>query len=90
MMQYQDEIYYCIVANDNDLTLAEIIKLHIKRAETSENKIKEFKNGFNVSYLRSSNLQANVFCFYIYIIVVYNVFIKLMQTIKQQTYKESL
>jgi len=43
MMQHQDEIYYCIATNDNDLTLAEIIKLHRQRGETSENKIKELK-----------------------------------------------
>ena len=26
MMQHQDEIFYCIAANDNDLTPAEIIR----------------------------------------------------------------
>ena len=55
MMQHQDEIYYCIATNDNDLTPQEIIKLHRQRGDTSENKIKELKNGFNMSYLPSSN-----------------------------------
>ena len=63
MMQYQDEIYYCIATNDNDLSLQEIIKLHRQRAETSENKIKELKNGFNMSYLPTSNFEANAFYF---------------------------
>lgn len=63
MMQYQDEIYYCIATNDNDLSSEEIIKLHRQRGETSENKIKELKNGFNMSYLPTSNTQANAFYF---------------------------
>ncbi|MEA3384320.1 MAG: IS1380 family transposase [Campylobacterota bacterium] len=63
MMQYQDEIYYCIATNDNDLTPEEIIKLHRQRGETSENKLKELKNGFNMSYLPTSNTQANAFYF---------------------------
>jgi len=63
MMQYQDEIYYCIATNDNDLSSEEIIKLHRQRGETSENKIKELKNGFNMSYLPTSNTQANGFYF---------------------------
>lgn len=63
MMQYQDEIYYCIATNDNNLAPQEIIKLHRQRGETSENKIKELKNGFNMSYLPTSNTQANAFYF---------------------------
>ena len=63
MMQHQYEIYYCIATNDNDLTPVEIIKLHRQRGETSENKIKEFKKGFNMSYLPSSNLEAMLFTF---------------------------
>jgi hypothetical protein len=74
MMQYQDEIYYCIATNDNDLTPAEIIKLHRQRGEASENKIKELKNGFNMSYLPSSNFDANAFYFYIGT-VAYNLFL---------------
>jgi len=74
MMQHQDEIYYCIATNDNDLTPAEIIKLHRQRGETSENKIKELKNGFNMSYLPSSTLEANAFYFYIGTLA-YNLFL---------------
>lgn len=51
MMQYQDEIYYCIATNDNNLSPQEVINLHRQRGDTSENKIKELKNGFNMSYL---------------------------------------
>jgi len=60
MMQHQDEIYYCIATNDNDLTPAEIIKLHRQRGETSENKIKELKNGFNMSIMSPHNSQLSL------------------------------
>ncbi len=65
MMQHQDEIYYCIATNDNDLSPEEIIKLHRQRGETSENKIKELKNGFNMNYLPTSDFEANAFYFQI-------------------------
>jgi len=74
MMQYQDEIYYCIATNDNDLTPQEIINLHRQRGETSENKIKELKNGFNMSYLPTSNFEANSFYFAIGTLA-YNLFL---------------
>ena len=61
MAKYEDERYYCIATNDNDSTTQEIIKLHRQRAETSENKIKELKNGFNMSYLPTSHFEANSF-----------------------------
>ena len=57
--QYYQELHYCIATNDNDLTPQEIIKLHRQRGETSENKIKELKNGFNASYLPTSNTILN-------------------------------
>ena len=78
MMQYQDEIYYCIATNDNDLSPEEIIKLHRQRGDTSENKIKELKNGFNMSYLPSSNFEANAFYFQIGTLA-YNLFLLFKQ-----------
>ena len=89
MMQYQDEIYYCIATNDNDLTSEEIIKLHRQRAQTSENKIKELKNGFNMSYLPSSNLEANAFYFYIGV-VAYNLFLLFKQILDKNLQKHTV
>jgi hypothetical protein len=89
MMQYQDEIYYCIATNDNDLTPEEIIKLHRQRGEASENKIKELKNGFNMSYLPSSNLQANAFYFYIGT-VAYNLFLLFKQILDTNLQKHTV
>jgi hypothetical protein len=89
MMQHQDEIYYCIATNDNDLTPEEIIKLHRQRGETSENKIKELKNGFNMSYLPSSNLQANAFYFHIGT-VAYNLFLLFKQILDKNLQKHTV
>jgi len=89
MMQHQDEIFYCIATNDNDLTQEEIIKLHRQRGETSENKIKELKNGFNMSYLPSSNLEANAFYFQIGT-VAYNLFLLFKQILDKNLQKHTV
>jgi len=89
MMQHQNEIYYCIATNDNDLTPEEIIKLHRQRGETSENKIKELKNGFNMSYLPSSKLEANAFYFYIGTLA-YNLFLLFKQILNSNLQKHTV
>jgi len=89
MMQHQDEIYYCLATNDNDLTPQEIIKLHRQRGETSENKIKELKNGFNMSYLPSSNMQANAFYFQIGTLA-YNLFLLFKQILDKNLQKHTV
>ena len=76
--QQKDEMYYCVATNDNDLTAIEIVKLHRQRGETSENKIKELKNGFNMSYLPTSNFEANSFYFAIGTLA-YNLFLLFKQ-----------
>jgi len=43
MMQYQNEIYYCIATNDNELSPKEIIKLHRQRVTFKE-------NGFDIHF----------------------------------------
>ncbi len=86
MAQYEDERYYCIATNDNDSTPTEIIKLHRQRAETSENKIKELKNGFNMSYLPTSNFKANSFYFAIGTLA-YNLFL-LFKEILDSSFKK--
>jgi hypothetical protein len=89
MMQHQDEIYYCIATNDNDLSPEEIIKLHRQRGETSENKIKELKNGFNMSYLPTSNFEANAFYFAIGTLA-YNLFLLFKQILDKNLQKHTI
>jgi hypothetical protein len=59
----REEKYYTIATNDFDLDAKEVLVLHRQRGETSENKIKELKNGFNMSYLPTSSFEANAFYF---------------------------
>jgi len=61
--QLHEEMYYTVATNDFELNAKEILARHKQRGETSENKIKELKNGFNMSYLPTSNFEAYAFYF---------------------------
>ncbi len=74
----KEERYYTIATNDTDLDVKAILKLHRQRGETSENKIKELKSGFNMSYLPTSNFDANSFYFSIGTLA-YNLFLLFKQ-----------
>ena len=87
--KYKDEMYYCIATNDNDLSAEEIVKLHRQRGETSENKIKELKNGFNMSYLPTSNFEANAFYFSIGTLA-YNLFLLFKQILDKTLQKHTV
>jgi len=86
---HQEEIYYCVATNDNNLTAEKIIKLHRQRGETSENKIKELKNGFNMSYLPTSNFEANSFYFAIGTLA-YNLFLLFKQILDKNLQKHTV
>lgn len=88
-LQYAKELYYCIATNDNELTPNEIIKLHRQRGETSENKIKELKNGFNMSYLPTSNFKANSFYFAIGSLA-YNLFLLFKKILDKNLQKHTI
>jgi len=88
-LQYAKELYYCIATNDDDLTPKEIIQLHRQRGETSENKIKELKNGFNMSYLPTSNFEANSFYFAIGTLA-YNLFLLFKQILDSSLQKHTV
>ena len=76
--QLHKEMYYTVATNDFDLSAKEILALHRQRGETSENKIKELKNGFNMSYLPTSNFEANAFYFAIGVLA-HNLFLLFKQ-----------
>ncbi len=88
-LAYSKELYYCIATNDADLSSEEVIKLHRQRGETSENKIKELKNGFNMSYLPTSNLEANSFYFAIGTLA-YNLFLLFKQILDSNLQKHTV
>ena len=80
--QYFEEHYHVIATNDLEHTAQEMLELYRQRGETSENRIKELKLGFNMSYLPTSDFMANAFYFAIGTLA-YNVFVLFKQTFKE-------
>lgn len=72
--QYNSTRYHAIATNNTDLTAQEIVTLYRQRAHTSENSIKELKNGFNLEYLPTSDFISNALYFAIGTLA-YNLFI---------------
>lgn len=72
--QYNSTRYHAIATNNNELTAQEIVALYRQRAHTSENSIKELKNGFNLDYLPTSDFISNALYFTIGTLA-YNIFI---------------
>lgn len=87
--QYHNERYYVIATNNNELSPIDIVKLYRQRGETSENKIKEFKNGFNMDYLPSSDFISNALYFQIGTLA-YNTFILFKQILDVNLQKHTI
>lgn len=87
--QYHKERYYVIATNNNELSRQEIVKLYRQRGETSENKIKELKNGFNMDYLPSSDFISNALYFQIGTLA-YNLFILFKQILDVNLQKHTI
>ncbi len=80
--QYFEEHYHVIATNDLEHTAQEMLELYRQRGETSENRIKELKLGFNMNYLPTSDFMANAFYFAIGTLA-YNVFVLFKQTFEE-------
>jgi len=62
LQAYIEEKYHIIATNaDESLSAKEIVSFYRQRGNESENRIKELKSGFNLSYLPSSNFMSNAF-----------------------------
>ena len=84
------ERYHVIATNaDEHLSAEEVVQFYRKRGDTSENRIKEFKNGFNLSYLPSSDFIVNAFYFQIGVLA-YNLFILFKQTLQNSWQKHTV
>ena len=88
-VQYHKERFYVIATNNNDLSATEIINLYRQRGETSENKIKELKNGFNMNYLPSSDFISNALYFQIGTLS-YNLFILFKTILESNLLKHTI
>jgi hypothetical protein len=74
LLSYASERYTVIATNDLKMSPEEIVYFYRQRGDTSENRIKELKNGFNLKYLPTSHFQANALYFHIGTLA-YNLFI---------------
>ena len=91
LLAYANERYSVIATNaeDTSLTAQEVVKLYRQRGETSENRIKALKGGFNLSYLPTSDFMANALYFQIGALA-YNLFIMFRQTLQQSWQKHAV
>ncbi len=74
LLSYASERYSVIATNSETMSAKEIVRFYRQRGDTSENRIKELKNGFNLKYLPTSNFEANALYFNIGTLA-YNLFI---------------
>jgi len=65
LLSYASERYTVIATNDPKMSPEEIVHFYRQRGDSSENRIKELKNGFNLKYLPTSHFQANALYFHI-------------------------
>ncbi|BAF71957.1 conserved hypothetical protein [Sulfurovum sp. NBC37-1] len=84
------EHYHVIATNAAEsMSAQDVVVFYRKRGDTSENQIKELKNGFNLSYLPSSNFISNAFYFQIGVLA-YNLFILFKQMLKNSWQKHTV
>jgi hypothetical protein len=84
LLAYASERYHVIATNADDHTMSaeDIVMFYRKRGDTSENRIKELKNGFNLKYLPTSDFTGNAFYFSIGVLA-YNLFVLFKETLKE-------
>ncbi len=84
LLAYASERYHVIATNadEEEMSMQDVVMFYRKRGDTSENRIKELKNGFNLKYLPTSDFIANAFYFQIGILA-YNLFVLFKETLQQ-------
>lgn len=91
LLTLASERYSVIATNaeDTELSIQEIVRLYRQRGETSENRIKALKGGFNLNYLPTSDFMANALYFQIGALA-YNLFIMFKQTMEHSWQKHTV
>lgn len=82
LMAYASECYHVIATNADEMSAQDVVMFYRKRGDTSENRIKELKNGFNLKYLPTSDFIANAFYFQIGVLA-YNLFVLFKETLQK-------
>jgi len=83
---------YSVIATNADseeMSAQDIVRFYRKRGDTSENRIKELKGGFNLDHLPSSDFISNAFYFQIGVLA-YNLFILFKQTLQESWKKHTI
>jgi len=83
---------YSVIATNADpeeMSAQDIVRFYRKRGDTSENRIKELKGGFNLDHLPSSDFISNAFYFQIGVLA-YNLFILFKQTLQESWQKHTI
>jgi len=89
-LDLEREHYYVIATNaDESMSAQDVVMFYRKRGDTSENQIKELKNGFNLNYLPSSNFISNAFYFQVGVLA-YNLFILFKKMLKDSWHRHTV
>ena len=84
LLAYASERYHVIATNadEDEMSAEDAVMFYRKRGDTSENRIKELKNGFNLKYLPTSDFTGNAFYFQIGVLA-YNLFVLFKETLQK-------
>jgi hypothetical protein len=88
-LHYAREHYSVIATNSEEMSAQEVVTFYRQRGDSSENRIKELKNGFNMKYLPTSNFEANAFYFQIGTLA-YNLFVLFKETLQQSWQRHTI
>jgi len=85
------KIHYSVIATnaDENMSTRKVIQFYRQRGDTSENRIKELKNGFNLSYLPTSDFISNAFYFQIGALA-YNLFVLFKETLEKSWQRHTI
>jgi len=91
LLAYASDRYHVIATNadEEEMSTQDAVMFYRKRGDTSENRIKELKNGFNLKYLLTSNFIANAFYFQIGVLA-YNLFVLFKETLCKSWQKHTI
>jgi len=84
LLAYATERYHVIATNadEEEMSTQDVVTFYRQRGDTSENRIKELKNGFNLKYLPTSDFIANAFYFSVGVLA-YNLFVLFRETLQK-------
>jgi len=91
LLEYAKERYHVIATNisEEEMTTQEVIHFYRQRGDTSENRIKELKNGFNLKHLPTSDFTGNAFYFSIGVLA-YNLFVMFKETLQKSWQRHTI